>query len=301
MMSDTLNLARQHAAGNSLPEVPAGYLMAISDREFDMMRELIHRRFGINLTDQKRSLLVSRLQKHVREQGFASFQSYFEHLTNDKSERALSDLVDRISTNHTYFNREKDHFEFFLGTALPSVVAQLRKRGRRDLRIWCAGCSSGEEAYMLLMLMHEYLGAEYAQWDAGILATDISDRVLATANAGTYPEERVAALPEPLRRKYFQRLPDGQCRVADSLKQEATFRRFNLMNERFPFKNPFHIIFCRNVMIYFDQPTRETLVRKFHQFTEPGGYLFIGHSETLGRDQSLYRYLMPATYQKGVC
>jgi chemotaxis protein methyltransferase CheR len=150
------------------------------------------------------------------------------------------------------------------------------------------------------MLMREFLGAEYAQWNAGILATDISDRVLATANAGTYPEERVAALPEPLRRKYFQRLPDGQWRVVDTLKKEATFRRFNLMNERFPFKSPFHIIFCRNVMIYFDQPTRETLVRKFHQFTEPGGYLFIGHSETLGREQSLYRYLMPATYQKGM-
>jgi chemotaxis protein methyltransferase CheR len=247
-MSDAFNLARQQAPESSLTEAQAGYLMAISDREFDMMRELIYRRFGINLTDQKRSLLVSRLQKHVRAQGFATFQSYIEHLTNDKSERALSDLVDRISTNHTFFNREKDHFEFFLGTALPAVVAQLRKKGRRDLRIWCAGCSSGEEAYMLLMLMHEYLGAEYAQWDAGILATDISDRVLATANTGIYPEERVTALPEPLRRKYFQRLPDGQWKVTDKLKKEATFRRFNLMNERFPFKSEPIMFFPNSVV-----------------------------------------------------
>jgi chemotaxis protein methyltransferase CheR len=298
-MSDNLNLVRPRPGSAPPPEVPAGYLMPISDQEFEKMRELIHRRFGINLTEQKRSLLVGRLQKHLREQGFFNFQDYFEHLHNDKSERTLSDLVDRISTNHTFFNREKDHFEFLLNTALPSVVAQLRKKGRRDLRIWCAGCSSGEEAYMLLMLMHEHLGAEYGQWDAGILATDISDRVLATARAGIYPEERVAALPEPLRRKYFQRRADGQWSVVDKLKKEATFRRFNLMNERFPFKSSFNIIFCRNVMIYFDQPTRDTLVRKFHQFTEPGGYLFIGHSETLGREQSLYRYLIPATYQKG--
>lgn len=299
-MSNAFNLSRQPASGSPAPDAQAGYLMAISDREFEMMRELIYRRFGINLTEQKRSLLVSRLQKYLREKGFASFQAYFEHLTGDQGERSLSDLVDRISTNHTFFNREKDHFEFFLGTALPSIISRLRQQGRRDLRVWCAGCSSGEEAYMLLMLMQEYLGAEYPRWEAGILATDISDRVLAVAGAGVYPEERVSALPEPLRRKYFQRLADGQWRVLDSLRKEATFRRFNLMNERFPFKSPFHIIFCRNVMIYFDQPTRETLVRKFHQFTEAGGYLFIGHSETLGREQSLYRYLMPATYQKGI-
>lgn len=299
-MSNNLNPTRLRPDNAPPPEVLVGGLMAISDQEFAKMRELIHRRFGINLTDQKRSLLVSRLQKYLREQGFTSFQSYFEHLTNDKSERALSDLVDRVSTNHTFFNREKDHFDFFSHTALPTIIAQLKKLGRRDLRIWCAACSSGEEAYMLLMLMHEYLGSEYAQWDAGILATDISERVLATATAGIYPEERVAALPEPLRRKYFQRLPDGQWRVIDSLRKEATFRRFNLMNDRFPFKNPFHIIFCRNVMIYFDQPTRETLVSKFHQCTASDGYLFIGHSETLGREQTQYKYLMPATYQKGI-
>lgn len=297
-MSTNINSAR--LCGDPSPELPGSYLMPISDQEFGKLRELIHRRFGINLTEQKRSLLVSRLQKHLREQGFARFQDYFEHLHSDQSERALSDLVDRVSTNHTFFNREKDHFEFFVGTALPSVIGQLRKKGQRDLRVWCAGCSSGEEAYMLLMLMHEFLGAEYPQWNAGILATDISDRVLATANAGIYPEDRIAALPEPLRRKYFQKHSEGQWKVVDALKKEATFRRFNLMNERFPFKNPFHIIFCRNVMIYFDQPTRETLVRKFHQFTVPGGYLFIGHSETLGRDQNLYQYLMPATYQKGM-
>ncbi|WP_291316107.1 protein-glutamate O-methyltransferase CheR [Desulfuromonas sp.] len=282
----------------SAPATSGGPLMPISDREFQLLRDLIYERFGINLTDQKRSLLVSRLQKILRGTGFGSFQDYYEYLVKTQDRKAFSQLIDLVSTNHTYFNREKAHFDYFLKTALPAVVEQLKKENRRDLRIWCAGCSSGEEAYMLLMLMFEFFGSEYSQWDAGLLATDISERILATAQAGIYPEERVSQLPEQMKRKYFRRLADGTWQAGDRLKQEATFRRLNLMNERFPFKKPFQIIFCRNVMIYFDGPTREALVKRFHQSTDPGGYLFIGHSETLGRDQSLYRYLMPAAYRK---
>ena len=278
---------------------PSGSMMPISDQEFDALRTLIYNRFGINLTEQKRSLLVGRLQKLLRQQGFANFQAYYDHLVKEPGERGLSDLINLVSTNYTYFNREKDHFDYFQQIALPAVVNRLKQENRRDLRVWCAGCSTGEEAYTLLILMHEFFGMEYSQWDAGILATDISEKVLNTAIAGVYPEERVAMLPEAWRRKYFRKAEGGQWAVADSLKKEATFRRFNLMNAQFPFKKGFHIIFCRNVMIYFDQPTRDALVRRFHQSTEQGGYLFIGHSETLGRNQSLYRYLMPAAYQKG--
>ncbi|OHB25681.1 MAG: chemotaxis protein CheR [Desulfuromonadaceae bacterium GWC2_58_13] len=276
----------------------SGYLMDISDQEFKLMRNLIYQRFGINLTDQKKSLMVGRLQKIIRATGYNSFQEYYEHLIADSSEKALGELIDRISTNHTFFNREKEHFRFFVETALPAIVSRLERDNRRDLRIWCAGCSSGEEPYMLLMLLHEFFGQNYGKWDSGILATDISQRALSIARAASYPQERIADVPEALRKKYFRRQPDGSFAVIDQIKNEATFRRFNLMNERFPFKKPFHIIFCRNVMIYFDQTTRETLVGKFHQFTEPGGYLCIGHSETIGRSQSLYKYLMPATYQR---
>ncbi|MDO3378087.1 CheR family methyltransferase [Geoalkalibacter halelectricus] len=289
----------QRLESASALEAAGGGLMSISDEEFELLRRLIKSRFGINLTDQKKSLVVGRLQKLLRSTGFASFHAYYEHLVNDKNEGALSELINRISTNHTYFNREKAHFDYFQQTALPAVVERLRQEGSRDLRIWCAGCSSGEEAYTLQMLMLEYFGGDYGRWDAGILATDISERVLSIAQAGIYPQERVMQLPEGLQRKYFRRLPDGSSQVVESVRNEVTLRRFNLMNERFPFKKPFHIIFCRNVMIYFDQPTRETLVGKFHQLTVPGGYLFIGHSETLGRNHSLYRYVMPAVFQKG--
>jgi chemotaxis protein methyltransferase CheR len=290
-MSDAL-IAGQAAFPDS------GMLMSISDEEFGLLRSLIYQRFGINLTDQKRSLLVGRLQKILRQSGHASFKSYYEALLEDKTEQALSLLVDRISTNHTYFFREKSHFEFFSDTVLPQLAAILEQRGSRDIRIWCAGCSSGEEAYMLLMLLREFLGNRYCQWDGGILATDISSRVLDIARRGIYPRDRVKMLPESLLRKYFRSLSDGQYEVVPELRQEATFRRFNLMNDVFPFKKPFHVIFCRNVMIYFDDPTRKALVQKFHRHTAEGGYFFLGHSETLGRGQNLFRYLAPAVYHK---
>jgi chemotaxis protein methyltransferase CheR len=273
-------------------------LMRITDEEFGLLRSLIYKRFGINLTDQKRSLLVGRLQKVLRQTGHTSFKSYYDALLEDSTEQALSQLVDRISTNHTYFYREKSHFDFFIETALPRLKPVLERQNNRDIRIWCAGCSSGEEAYMLLMLLREYFGSQYSRWDGGILATDISSRVLDVARRGIYAEDRLRMLPEHLRRKYFRQLSDGQYEVVDDLRQEATFRRFNLMNDVFPFKKPFHIIFCRNVMIYFDDPTRKTLVAKFHKHTADGGYFFLGHSETLGRGQSLFKYLAPAVYQK---
>ncbi len=274
-------------------------MMSISDKEFGQLRDLIHKRFGINLTDQKRSLLVGRLQKLMRRLNLGTFSQYYQYLTDDKTEAALGELVDLISTNHTYFNREKDHFDYFYETALPAIAAKLQQENRKDLRIWCAGCSTGEEPYTLLMLMMEYFGSEYSSWDAGILATDISDRALTIARRGTYSTDRVMQLPENLRRKYFVPAGDGEMAVNDKIKREVTFRRFNLMNTGFPFKKPFQMIFCRNVMIYFDQPTRDALVGRYHQFTEPGGYLFIGHSETLGRSQTRYKYLKPALYQKG--
>ncbi|MBE9486424.1 MAG: protein-glutamate O-methyltransferase CheR [Chloroflexi bacterium] len=274
-------------------------MMSISDKEFGQLRDLIQKRFGINLTDQKRSLLVGRLQKLMRRLNLGTFSQYYQYLTDDKTEAALGELVDLISTNHTYFNREKDHFDYFYETALPAIAAKLQQENRKDLRIWCAGCSTGEEPYTLLMLMMEYFGSEYSSWDAGILATDISDRALTIARRGTYSTDRVMQLPENLRRKYFVPAGDGEMAVNDKIKREVTFRRFNLMNTGFPFKKPFQMIFCRNVMIYFDQPTRDALVGRYHQFTEPGGYLFIGHSETLGRSQTRYKYLKPALYQKG--
>lgn len=270
---------------------------SISAEEFEQLRRIIYTRFGIHLTEKKRSLVVGRLQKLLRQKGFTTFQSYLDYL-EQSGDTGLSDLINLISTNYTYFNREKDHFTFLEESVLPIVSEKLAAQNQRDLRIWCAGCSTGEEAYMLLITMMEYFGSDYKRWDAGILATDISERALRIAKEGVYSAERLESLPEKWRQRYFRKRSDGQFEIIPQVRQEATFRRFNLMNTTFPFKKPFHIIFCRNVMIYFDQQTRHSLVERFCQHNTPGGFLFIGHSETLGRGHPQYEYLHPAVYRK---
>jgi chemotaxis protein methyltransferase CheR len=277
-----------------------GRQLTLTEGEFHALRTLIYDRFGINLTDQKRTLVTGRLQRVLAQHKFKSFGEYIEHINRDSSGQALSELVNRISTNHTYFYREHEHFDFFSRHALPAVLSEPETARQHDLRIWCAGCSSGEEAYTLVMLTMESLGLEYSKWSAGLLATDVSENALRTAKAGIYSEDRVSPLPAELRRKYFRSAGSGNLSVVDRLKEEITFRRFNLMNEQFPFRRPFHIIFCRNVMIYFDQPTRDTLIKKYYDLTVPGGYLFIGHSETIRGGSHGYNYVMPAVYRKGV-
>ena len=273
-------------------------MMQISDKEFELIRTLVYDQFGINLTEQKRSLVVGRLQKYLKSAGFDSFRSYYNYLTSDPTTQSLTDLINKISTNYSFFYREKAHFDFFVQTALPETLKKLKSCNSNNLRIWTAGCSTGEEPYMLEMLMTHHLGLEYSAWDAGILATDISERVLNFARDGIYPEERTNQVPASLKQKYFTLAGDGSMAVVEKIKKGVTFRRLNLMNRTFPFKKPFQMIFCRNVMIYFDKPTRDELVRRFHSNLIPGGYLFVGHSETLGRDQNLFQYLMPATYMK---
>ncbi len=273
-------------------------MMKMTDREFRQLRELVYERLGINLTEKKRSMLIGRLQKLLRTSSFNNFQDYYEYLVSDSSMTAMTELINRVTTNYSFFYRGKSHFEFFIQSALPEVVASLKKRNSRDLRVWTAGCSTGEEPYMLAILMREFFGNEYGMWDGGILATDISEKVLNFALEGVYPEDRTKEIPVQLRNKYLNRLNDGQLAIKDSIKREVVFRKFNLKNTHYPFQKPFHIIFCRNVMIYFDKQTRDTLLHRFYEATEPDGYLFIGHSETLGREQNLYKYIMPAVYRR---
>ena len=286
------------ADGFAFPDMPGGEPLRISDQEFKDIRELVYGAFGINLTEQKRGLVVGRLQKLIRDNGFRGFTDYLAHVKGEGGQKALAELVNRISTNHTFFFREKEHFDFLANTVLPEIVAKLKASRDHDLRVWCAGCSSGEEAYTLAMLLLDFFGPECHGWKAGLLATDISTHVLDIARKGVYPPERVESLPPALRNKYLRKTPDSQWAVSDQLRQEVTFRRFNLMEKQFPFKKAFHAIFCRNVMIYFDAATRDALVERFYRFTDNGGYLVIGHSETLGRDKCRFHYVKPAIYKK---
>lgn len=279
-------------------EVTPKKMIQLKDDEFFQIKELVHKNFGIFLTEQKKNLVMTRLQKILATKGFPSFRDYYNYVVTDKSGSALSELANAISTNHTYFYREKDHFEFFKQTALPEIVNMNRVAGDNDVRIWCAGCSTGEEPYNLVMQMLEFFGMDYNNWRAGILATDISERALLIAKRGVYSKDRIVNLPEDYKRKYFKKISNDEFEVVDKLKQEVLYRRFNLMNPQFIFKKKFHSIFCRNVMIYFDEPTRIELVNKFYDLLVPGGYLFIGHSESLKRDTHKFNYVMPALYQK---
>jgi len=272
--------------------------MEITDREFETMRSMVYTNFGINLTEQKRSLVTTRLQGLLRSKGFNNFTEYSNYVVNDRTGVGLTELVNKISTNHTFFYREKAHFDFMFNTALPALVKQLKAQNSTDLRVWCAASSSGEEPYTLAMLMMEYLGSSYNTWKVGILATDVSEKALARARAGIYPKERINLLPTNLKNKYFDKIDGDRWVVSEKVKKEVTYRNFNLMNTKFPFKKPFHIIFCRNVMIYFDQLTRDSLVKKMNDNIAQGGYFFIGHSETIAGDRSIWKYIMPAAYQK---
>jgi chemotaxis protein methyltransferase CheR len=275
-----------------------GLLTRLSDREYGLISQLVYDKFGINLGEQKRALIVGRLNKVLHQNGFSTFEEYYNHLIKEQTGEALKTLVDRISTNHTFFWRENDHFDYLVKTVLPEISATTKNIKNRSMKIWCSGCSSGEEPYTLAMLLQEYYGHSLSSWDMGILATDISSQALDKAIKGVYLDENVSKLPAHLRSAYFKNIGNDQLEVVPQLKSMIMYRRLNLIADNYPFKNKFNIIFCRNVMIYFDKPTREALLARYSRYMVDGGYLFIGHSESLGRVAHDFVYVKPAVYRK---
>ena len=273
----------------------------LSNREFELFRNLIYKTCGINLAPSKKELVKSRLSKRLTNTGINSFEEYYRFVTKtDKSGQELVHLLDSISTNKTDFFREKKHFEFLNTKLLPELITKKEKERNKKFRIWCAASSSGEEPYTLAMTVLNHVNPENG-WDIKILATDISTKILQKAISGVYKKETVRDVPLRLLSAHFARVSINNStsyKVRDHLKQLITYRRFNLMTPEFPFKNPFDFIFCRNVMIYFDPETQQRLVSKFYDCLPKGGYLFIGHSETLARRVSKFNYIQPALYQK---
>lgn len=270
-------------------------MITITDKEFKQLSKYINANYGIYLKEEKRSLVMGRLFNVLTQNNFNNFSEYFNYVVSDKTGKAINALIDRITTNHTFFMREADHFYYFKDKVLPYLASTVKEK---DLRIWSAGCSTGEEPYTLAMIIDEFFGNEKMWWDTKILATDISSKVLNTAIEGIYSNEEIATLPVSWRLKYFKKLDDENSVLVDKIRNEVIYRKFNLMDEIFPFKRKFHVIFCRNVMIYFDAGTRKELANKFYDLTEHGGYLFIGHSESLNREETKYKYIMPAVYRK---
>ena len=267
----------------------------ITEKEFNTLREYIKNTFGISLSNEKKSLIYSRLRTVLQELHIDNFTDYYKYLINDQTGQAAIIFIDKVTTNHTFFMRETDHFDYFRDKVLPYIEGACKNN---DLRLWCAGCSSGEESYTLKFIVEDHFGNSKAKWNTEMLATDISTQVLDKAIHGVYPNDSVNTLPESWRTRYFNKFDEKHSIVKQEIKNGIVYRKFNLMEEKFPFKKSFQVIFCRNVMIYFDNHTRDTLVEKFYNLTEPGGYLFIGHSESLNHTGTKYKYVMPALYRK---
>lgn len=251
----------------------------MSDAEHAMYRAFILREAGIEMSDMKRALLVSRLSSRVRKLCCDTFEDYLEHVKEDAAERVR--MLDLITTNETRFFREPDQFEFLEETAIPRWKndAAAGKRNR-TLRVWSAACSSGEEPYSFAMLLLSHLGG----WRVEILATDLSTRVLDVARAGEWPIERTRHIPGPFLRRYMLRgtgSRDGKAIAHPQLKKMIHVRRLNLISEIDSVEGTFDLVLCRNAMMYFDHETRCRVVDALVSRTEPGGYLFVGHAETL--------------------
>lgn len=267
----------------------------ISPTAYRTIKETVKDACGIDLGDEKQSLVVSRLQPMMERIGCPSIEQFCAELRGPNREKYLSELVDSISTNHTFFNRENRHFTHFRETSLPESIRH--NQARQKLRVWCAASSYGQEPYMLAMLMMDRLGKDYVNWDAGVLATDISNKVLAFAKAGRYPSADLQALHPSLVSKYFSDQGDGFHIAKPDLKKEVLYRRFNLMNTTLPFRSTFDIVFCRNVMIYFDHDAKEGLVRRIKDKLRPGGFLYIGAAESLPGNHGL-RQVAPSVFRK---
>ncbi len=266
----------------------------MSDEQFETIRALMGGHVGIVLQGNRRALVESRVNKRLHSLGIEDYAAYLDYLRSDESGRELVMLIDAISTNVTEFFRETGHFDFIRATAKRWLA-----EGRRKLRIWSAACSSGEEAYSLAMALRALPGGDEA--DIRILATDISTRMLRKAVQGNYLEETVATIPSDLASRFLRRrqTPDGEIyRVSDELKNMIVFRRLNLNETPYAIRGPFDLIMCRNVMIYFDKDLRERIVTEARRLLRPGGYLMVGHAETLIGLDSKFDFVRPATYRK---
>ena len=266
--------------------------LTITDADFQRLVRFIQEHYGIDLS-KKRQLITSRLSQSLKSRGYHDFKSFLEHLFTTQDPQDLELVLNKLTTNYTYFLREKDHFTFFQQTVLP----ELEKRHQKDkvLAIWSAGCSSGEEPYTLSMCLKDYFGPQAKQWDTRVLATDISQQAMSKAQAAVY--QPPADMPADWLRRYFiQDVPGSQYTVAPAIRSNVIFRTFNLMDP-IRFRLKFDVIFCRNVMIYFDQKTRDGLIQLFYNAMAPNAYLFISQSESLGQTP-LFRMVSPAVYRR---
>lgn len=268
-------------------------MLKLTDDDFNRLVSYMKKNYGINL-EKKRILIEGRLSNMVIQRGFKSFKEFIDFAFADKTGNETMQLVNKLTTNHTFFLREPEHFEYLKSTVLPYLEKANEKT--HTLRIWCAASSTGQEPYTIVMTMDEYFGAKASMWDMKILATDLDTDVLKKAQAGIYTADMVKDVPSHWLSKYFTKIDDKNYQVIDRIRNQVVYKQFNLM-DKIVCKSPYDLISCRNVMIYFEQETKNALIERFYDVTKEGGYLFIGHAESVGRDTK-YTYVKPAIYRK---
>jgi chemotaxis protein methyltransferase CheR len=257
-----------------------------SDRDFQRVRRMVHEQLGISLSDSKRQLVYGRLSRRLRALQLREFNTYLERVEGGDAEE-LQHFCNAITTNLTSFFRENHHFEFLANQLIPHL--ELASRDSRRIRIWSAGCSTGEEPYSIAMVLMERAGHLLKDWDIRILATDIDTNVLEHARQGVYSSDRLERMDGKRRLRWFKRGEgEDHYKISDTIKQIVTFRELNLISE-WPMKGPFDVVFCRNVVIYFDRATQRQLVNRMEAIQRPGDYLILGHSESLLDVSTRYR------------
>ncbi|MDR1534179.1 MAG: protein-glutamate O-methyltransferase CheR [Planctomycetota bacterium] len=266
--------------------------------EFRELAALIYDNFGISLDESKRTMLAGRTWPMLDRYSFAGHRELVDAIHADATGGLLSELVNRISTNYTSFYREDSHFNLLLDKALPELTRRKTELGDFDLRVWCAGCATGEEAYTLLFCLQKFFHDKYGIWKAGVLATDISAEALAKAARGLYSRQQLKPVPPEVLLRCFDQVDDDSFEVKKQYRQEITFRRLNLVSENYPFQQPFDIIFCRNVMIYFTHSLRVQLFANMLKWLRPEGYFFVGHTESLTGSQEGFDHVAPAVYMR---
>jgi chemotaxis protein methyltransferase CheR len=271
-------------------------ICSLSDKEFERICDAVYGMCRLNLQNGKKELVQSRLNKRLRKLGMDSFSDYLRYIDEDPTNSEFQIMVDTLTTNVTHFFRESDHFDFLRDNVLKNVSSKTTRR----FRVWCAGCSTGEEAFTLAIILRECI-PELDVMDAKILATDISSRVIAAACASRFTEPRFKDMPAALKMKYFSRVSghgsDSVYEARPELKHLLSFYRLNLMAP-WPMRGLFDVIFCRNVMIYFDKKTQSELVSRFYDILRPGGTFIVGHSESLTGVAHRFRYIQPSVYTK---
>lgn len=267
----------------------------MTTQTFEAIRQIVYDRSGISLNQNKESLVRARIAKRMRKLNLDDYSAYLEYVIDDQDGTEIQEMLDAISTNTTSFYREADHFDL-----IRKLVRGWVDSGARTLRFWSAASSTGEEPYTLAIELKETFGP--IPIDAKILATDINSSVLRDAQAGRYTEDKVEPVPKFLRNKYFTKEKHGSEHiyvVKDSLKEMILFRQFNLSTQPYPIKRALDLIMCRNVMIYFDGGLRRKMALEFERLLKPGGYLLIGHAESLTGMAKKLKCIKPSIYVKG--